>query len=259
VTFTEYGNTETVTLGEIDFRDAPGTGGGGGGGGGYDRRGGGRANDRGSDDYSRRNNDYRDNSHGYSGRDGRDEHRSRGYARGDDRRDRDRWDRDGDRERDFNRGRDRYGGGRPRSKSRSRDRSDDPYDTRTGGTAARSTTGSSELDERSLMDEVLRREREKSTASGKAYAARPPTCKTSLAVDSDGARDSDRQKKSSYEYAETRGHPNDSRSAATSFSQHASSAAASSTPVPPQSTRKKTPEELAVIEDKKRKLMAKYG
>lgn len=88
VTFTEYGNTETVSVGEIDLR-------GGGGGGAY----GGRGNDhrgRGNDHRSRGKDSYYDD-------------RDRG--RGGDRRDRDRYRRDDDRYNDY-RGSERgYGGG----------------------------------------------------------------------------------------------------------------------------------------------------
>jgi len=249
VTFPQYGNTETVTLGEIDFRDADHHGSGSSSGGGrYDHRdGGSHSYDRGS---RGDHHDHYKNSRGYSGRG--DDHRSssRGYARGDDR-GRDRWD--DDRDRHYNRGRDNHHhGGRARSRSRERDGD--------GGTrgASRGVAGSSELDERSLMDEVLRREREKSTASGKAYAARPPTCKTSLAVDSHDARDGDRQNKRSYDYGTARDQSNSSRNTSTSFPQNASSS--SSQPSQSQTaTRKKTPEELAAIEDRKRKLRAKYG
>ena len=102
VTFTEYGNTETVSIGEIDLR-----GGGGGGGGGaygncgndnrsrgrdsyYDDRDRGRGRDRGRDlgrDRYRRNDDRHNNDHRGS---------ERGYGGGGGRRqeDDDRWRRD---------------------------------------------------------------------------------------------------------------------------------------------------------------------
>ena len=137
VTFPEYGNTETVRIGEIDLRQ--GSGGGGSGAGGDDDYGRGRADwDRGNDHRGRgRDNYYDDRDRGrgrerdrYREDDRYNDRRDRGYGGGgggrrheDDRWRRDRYERDDGRgrgyERSRSRSRDRYGGGRERSPPRS--------------------------------------------------------------------------------------------------------------------------------------------
>jgi pre-mRNA-splicing factor 38B len=165
VTFPEYGNTEIVSLGEMEMLD---------------------------NEDSRRGYDRRDDRRG--GSHGRD--RSRGYERGRHRRD-------------------------DRKRSRSREPSS----------------------ERDLMEEVLRREREKSLSHGKSYASRPASTKASL--ESGAGRSSSL-------------HPDhDDKASARQQQQR---------PPPPREEKeaekvpkKKSPEELAAIQEKKRKLMAKYG
>eukprot|EP00956_Cyclotella_meneghiniana_P020452 scaffold36235_cov20-Cyclotella_meneghiniana.AAC.1 len=93
------------------------------------------------------------------------------------------------------------------------------------------------------MDEVLRREREKSAAKGKAYAARPMGFRGVNADDSIEGRHDIQDK-----WAPPPKARND----------HANSGASSvvtSAPV----VKKRTAEDLAAIEEKKRKLAARYG
>mmetsp|Transcript_20243 Transcript_20243/g.58068 ORF Transcript_20243/g.58068 Transcript_20243/m.58068 type:complete len:390 (+) Transcript_20243:480-1649(+) len=137
VTFTEYGNTETVRIGEIDLRGQGSSSGGGGarhqGSGSADAYGGGRNDrDRGNDHRGRGRDSYfddRDRGRGrdrdrYREGDGYNGHRGRGNGGGgrrheDDRWRRDRYDRDDERgrryERSRSRSRDRHGGDRERS------------------------------------------------------------------------------------------------------------------------------------------------
>ena len=200
VTFPEYGNTEIVTLGELDMP--------GGSGSSVSHRG--RPAGRGKYSDSRLGRDDRhDNRRGdsYDQRDGgsRGHDRRRGYERGQYRRD-ERWERDS----------------RDRKRSRSRERNVKPP---------------LEMD---LMEEVRRQEREKSLSQGKSYASRPPSTKESLSG------------------AGGRGPPADDDRAHGGHPHHR--------PAPEQDMKpdasppkKKSPEELAAIQEKKRKLLAKYG
>ena len=222
VTFPEYGNTEIVTLGEIDL---PGTNNSkppaverGGRSDGYDRRG--------ERDYPR---DDRDRGRGYGHGRGDDRDRGKGYP-------------------DDNRGRgydnyqqdDRYDPRHQRrERSRSRDRGNNLNDAR--------------REEEELMDEVLRRERDKTAAKGRSYAARPATFKDSLGSPGMQSKHMDRdanwkprRNQESKPQVERRDESKDSKPAA---------AAAAAPPPPP----KKTAAELAAIQEKKRKLMSKYG
>lgn len=133
VTFPEYGNTETVRIGEIDLRQ--GSGGGGSGAGGDDDYGRGRGDwDRGNDHRGRGRDNYHDDRDRGRGRerdryredDRYSDRRDRGFGGGgggrrheDDRWRRDRYERGDGRgrgyERSRSRSRDRYGGGRERS------------------------------------------------------------------------------------------------------------------------------------------------
>lgn len=195
VTFPEYGNTETVSLGDMDMPD-----------GGDSRRGGGGRDDRGSyrkrdrydDDEGWRRGESSRSRYDDRGRSSRgyDDHRS-SHRRGD--RGNDRWE-----------GRGYSRGGRERSRSRERD----------------------------LMEEVRRREREQSTAKGKAYAARPLTTKNSMAT-------------------KVRKTYHDEPAAQRVEAHHRRKDPPKEEEVP--SRREKTPEELAAIAEKKRRLMAKYG
>jgi len=223
VYFSEYGNTEIASLGEIDL---PGS------------------NDakppavasksygdpRGSRDRERGYDDSRRSDRGIRGRGGdrydhseRDALGSRGYP---DERSRSRYE--------SHSGSDRYypsEGDHNRERSRSRDRGDNLNDAR--------------REEKELMEEVLRREREKTASKGRAYAARPATFKESLgtpAVQSRHlAQDSDWRPRRNATKA--RGEKNTK-----------SSSKPAAAPVV-----QKTAAELAAIEEKKRKLTAKYG
>ena len=184
VTFTEYGNTETVTLGEMDMP-------------------GGRSDD-----------DLRGN---YRGRDridvklGGDAPDNRGFTTAG----RNNRGRNEGFHKDHGRSWDRAEGNGYRSRSRSRERED------------------------GLMAEVIRREREQSAAKGRNYAARVPTTKDSLAQRIEGPRNS------TY----------DNRPRQLPFASKSPPPMADM--IPPQ--REKTAGELALIADRKRKLMAKYG
>ncbi|KAL7555140.1 hypothetical protein ACHAWF_018775 [Thalassiosira exigua] len=231
VTFPEYGNTEIVTLGEVDLpgsNDAkPPAMERGGRAESYDRRNDrdymrdGRDRGRGEDRGRRGYDDYGGHRNRYDPRDrnanARGYHDDRGRGAEPHGRDscydpRDRDDR--------------------RDRSRSRDRVDNLNDAR--------------REEQELMEEVLRRERDKTAAKGRAYAARPATFKDSLGgpgVQSrhmaDGPDRRSRPGNGAKPQAE-REKPNNRKPAAAPVVQ-------------------KSVAELAAIQEKKRKLMARYG
>lgn len=234
VTFTEYGNREMVTLGEVDLpgsndgkrpavtnrdrnaqnseRDYP-----------RDDRDRGRGYDhgRGNERSGRGYDDYRGNQRGRDDRyDARDRDvRGRGYP--DDRgREYENHGRDG--------GYDQRDRDNRRERSRSRDRGDNLNDAR--------------REEKELMEEVLRRERDKTAAKGRDYAARPSTFKDSLGTTGGQSRHSvqdDNWKHRSLPKAE-REDVKDSKPVAAPVVQ-------------------KTAAELMAIDEKKRKLMSRYG
>mmetsp|Transcript_25553 Transcript_25553/g.42185 ORF Transcript_25553/g.42185 Transcript_25553/m.42185 type:complete len:393 (+) Transcript_25553:157-1335(+) len=236
VTFTEYGNTEVVTLGEVDL---PGThttntpeGGeyeperGRGEGSKpdsssssaayHDRRG------RGDQGYNRdergRSNDYsRGKYDNYQGRDSRRDHYDyrgggshhygqRGFG--------DRGNYDDHR----------------RERSRSRDRNDDPR-----------------REEKDLMEEVLRREREKSATKGRDYASRPKAFRGESDERIRNKKHMDRDV-SDWRQQKREVQPKIEEAKATESQKPAAA-----------TVREKTAAELAAIQEKKRKLMAKYG
>lgn len=229
VIFPEYGNTEVVTLGEVDL---PGS---------NDSKRSAVEREGRSEGYGRKSErDYPGDDSG-RGR-GRDDRNRRGY-------DDYRGDRYDPRERDvhargYHDGRNRaHVGHGPddryssrdsenrRDRSRSRDRGDNLNDAR--------------REEQELMEEVLRRERDKTAAKGRAYAARPATFKSSLG--SPGMHSRHHAEGSDWKPRASEGKPkaertdaNDSKPAAAPVVQ-------------------KTAAELSAIEDKKRKLMARYG
>jgi pre-mRNA-splicing factor 38B len=226
VTFPEYGNTETVILGELEMpgsatsgqKDDP------------PRRGG--FSDRSYDDRGSGGGGTRQDDRGYGDR--KRGYDDRGYDRKDDRGygDRDQGRGNGNRssDRGYNDrgGRDRDTGGR----------SDDRWERGNSG-RGRSQPAAALPSENDLYEEVRRRERDTVTASGSnAVARRPPSTKTSLLSTN---RDASRR------YASPGRSPPPERAA----------------PPPPVETdpppRKRTGEELAAIQDKKRRLMAKYG
>ena len=256
VTFPEYGNTEIVTLGEIDiranesssrFQEHDG----------YSDWNKNRSSDRRatsdyyreSERYSRQRSNY-DRGYNQDRRDyDRRGHRDgRGYAsenkdrnknstRQNDRNER--WERD--RFEYSNRSRD---DDRRRSRSRSRER-EDSLDHGPTSSAGRVT------DEKELMEEVLRREREKSTASGKAYARQPKTFKNSLSAKMDGGGASEK--------GNWRGHDREHTRKRDHGKGNTESNSADSKSVEDPSEKVKSPEEIAAAEEKKRKLLAKYG
>jgi pre-mRNA-splicing factor 38B len=216
VTFPEYGNTEIVSLGEVDLpgthaagAEAVGEGKSEPGGGGYSRNDPGCG--RGYDDYNR-DRDWRGRGYGDDFRRGRDDRYAANRRR----------DYDGDRFRDGHRGSDYRRDDPRRERSRSRDREK-----------------SREEEERELLEEVKRREREKSAAKGKAYAARPSGFRGVNADDSVGGK-----------------HDIQDKRAPPPKAKREESAASPPRPAP---VVKKSAADLAAIEEKKRKLMAKYG
>ena len=217
VTFPEYGNTETVTLGEMEMPgshiDAPLTNEPCRGGfssdraGGYDRGSGDnwRGGDRGSG--SRR---YDDRGHGRNDGNG-----NRGYNRSNDRGYNDHRDKNYHSRRDQENGRD-YGGRWQRG--------------------VRPVAALPSEDD--LYEEVRRRERETVTSGSRnAISRRPPSTKTSLLSNSGDT-------------------PRRSASPQTRPSHREKSPPPADRAVP---QKKRTAEELAAIQQKKRRLMAKYG
>lgn len=205
VTFPEYGNTEIVSLGEVDL---PGSN--------SDSRsnlGAGERGRIGEGSYSRD-----DGRYDSRGNDPRASNRGHYDDRGNSRYD--------SRERFHH---------RERSRSRSRDREDNFNDAR--------------REEQELMEEVLRREREKTAAKGRAYAARPVSFKESIGSSGMESKhlEIDESWRSRGGNRERRDTKKDEREEA----RDSKPAAAPSVP--------KTAAELAAIEDKKRKLMARYG
>lgn len=238
VTFPEYGNTETVTLGEMEMMgsnldsvntnsnsanrdERRGYGGHEGKRGGYDRdigRGGSRSNDR----------------RGYSNRGYSDEPR-RGYQNADDRRGRDSDNRRGYHDRDDPWKRDndnRRGYGQ-----------NDRY-SHSSGPALPSNDD--------LYEEVRRRERANVTARGnQSVARRPPSAKASMTVPASYKSSREKSRNNPHPPSDHGYSPNPERG----YSQPASSAAETvAAPAP-----KRSPEEIAAQQEKKRKLMAKYG
>ena len=196
VTFPEYGNTEIVSLGEVDL---PGSH--------HDSKvtlgasGKGRSREEGNYPrnrrYDSRGNDYRstDDRCGI-------QHNSR----------------------------DRF---YHRERSRSRERENNLNDAR--------------REEEELMNEVLRREREKTAAKGRAYAARPATFKESIG--SSGMQSKHFETDDSWR---SRGE-NRGKREAKNVEREEDCKPVAAPDVP------KTVAELAALEDKKRKLMARYG
>ena len=248
VTFPEYGNTELVSLGEIDMPDSSRPGDRRNGGGNNDRRDqynhqNKRHMDRGRDRLDGRNNDQGRNHHmngnNYPPQNYRDQrdsnndprnyhmnrnNNSRGYA--------------SQHQHSSSGDYDRNTRNNHRSRSRSRDRPPQQY-SRSGN-----STGISSSDD--LMEEVKRREREKVSAQGRDYASRPASLKQSISTNtSSGNGNSHSYKNDSYREPRKRELPRKE----------------DSKKVPPSQSpvKHKTTEDLASTEEKKRKLMAKYG
>lgn len=100
-----------------------------------------------------------------------------------------------------------------------------------------------------LYDEVRKRERDTVTASGRDYYSRPPTTKKSLAAPSGRAPPPDRSRRPGRS-------PSPPRAERRRVNQGEREDDKVQQKSPP---RKRTPEEVAAVQAKKRKLMAKYG
>lgn len=105
--------------------------------------------------------------------------------------------------------------------------------------------------EKDLMEEVLRREREKSAAKGRAYAYRPASFKESITDNPPEYKHSASPNHSSTYYRKRRNDDQDERKAHSGIKQDILTEKA--TP------KKRSTEELATIVEKKRKLLARYG
>lgn len=226
VTFTEYGNTEVVTLGEIDLPGTHST----------------NISEVGGDEREGSKPDYSSSSGSYHDMRGGED---RGYNR------------DGrGRNNDYNRGHnDNY---------RGRDSRRDHYDYRGGGSSHYGQRGYGDRRnyddnrrERSrsrdrnedLMEEVLRREREKSSAKGRRdYASRP-----AMAFRGESDERIQNRRQMDRDDSEWRQHKRETQPKTDEVKATESQKPAAA-PV-----REKTAAELAAIQEKKRKLMAKYG
>lgn len=233
VTFPEYGNTELVTLGEVDVISARGNHHDAfDGRGRYDRFDSagtrfGRGHEKANESTSR--------NRGYAARSDSGHHGKYGPPR------------DGNFKRDqpWSRGEDRHSRNVQDSRRPERNR----YDEMPRNDNSLSRPASGEAD---LMEEVLRREREKSAAKGKAYASRPATFKESLALSDSG---SDPRKKRHSSRSPIREETNSKRGKFSAERDDGKTGAATASSL----VRERTLEELAAIEEKKRKLLARYG
>ena len=210
VTFPEYGNTETVMLGEIDL---PGSNN-------LNRKE--EVAEKNYVHYNESRGGYIDDSRGRGGFD------NRGRGRYDDPRGHRGEDRYDSRDNNYSRSDDR---------SRSRDRNDN-------------NLNDARREELELMEEVLRREREKTSAKGKSYATRPSTFKDSLS--SSGMHQS--KHLDIMDTKKTRPNVNTIEGKKPDVQDEESKPVAAAAII-----FKKTAAELAAIEEKKRKLIAKYG
>jgi len=234
VTFTEYGNTETVTLGEMEMMgvsvDRPSTGGVTRGG--YVERSNNnhmsRLDDRGSD---YRTNRPLDRNRGYAADRGYDSVHSTSNARN-------------ERREANNRG---YG-----DTGRDRGYHNDRWQRGDRGGPSQSTS----LSETDLYEEVRRRERETVTSANRnAFSRRPPSTKESL---SSSNRDrSAKRSRSPDPYHRLPAPPSQQQQQQRPQEGGSSGGAQSSQSAPANVAR--APEDLAAIRAKKQKLLAKYG
>lgn len=229
VTFPEYGNTECVSLGEMDL---PGREDG--------EQNQGRAyNDRQNHSYNQKHGesydqsggrwDHRDNSYHQNSRDDSSYRNHRNHND---------WDRGGNG--DSRRGYDGRDTRNRNSSRRDRSRSRDRFENTQSSTSA--------TNDNALLEEVKRREREKVFAKGRDYGSRPVSFKQSLTDDyhSHNGKDYLDDNKQNYRGSEKKEKPSSKGS-----TQNQSS--------PPKQQVEKSSDELAAIAEKKRKLMAKYG
>lgn len=216
VTFPEYGNTELVSLGEIDMLNDE------------ESSSSSRYGSRHNNHHRSRDYDQQTSKHSYNK--GREQGQSRNDKRG---------YRDGDSCHGNHHSYDRRW---KRSRSRSRDRGSPPP----------SDTSSRQLpNDADLMEEVRRREREKTAAKGRAYASRPSTFKESMSTKVDEGLGT-KESASNYRFR-----TNNTYQKKDASRERTSEDNRTNSVQPP--VKKKTPEELAAIAEKKRKLMAKYG
>jgi hypothetical protein len=99
--------------------------------------------------------------------------------------------------------------------------------------------------EKDLMEEVIHQDRELSLAKGRSYASRPATTKASLSSAGGGPRITH------YTHPpdeRVRGPPDDRLSSSEVYEKK-----------PDATPRRKTAEEIAAVQEKKRRLMAHYG
>lgn len=216
VTFTEYGNSALVSVGEMDM---PGV-------------------DHSVQPLARRD-DGRGSNDRYESRGYDDRDRDRGRGR------RDGWNherRDDGRGRDFEQGGGGYRDGQRYSSSRGYD---GDHRSREDHHRERSRSRDRALpNERELMQEVLRREQKTATGSGRGYASRPQTF---------------RSVESNRGHASTDEFPRRERDRPV---EHYKSEKVDNSIVQEEARptpKQKTPEELAAIAEKKRKLAATYG
>jgi hypothetical protein len=94
------------------------------------------------------------------------------------------------------------------------------------------------------MEEVIREDQERSLAKGRSYASGPPTVKASLCSAASGYRNKPATQ------------PFHGRGLACPNDRHSSSEVNRNHDAAP---KRKTVEEVAAVQEKKRKLMAKYG
>lgn len=244
VTFPEYGNTETVTLGEIDWRSN-----------GSVSRGGQNdyKQDRGQEWNRDKKEDWnqydreRDNSYKWR-KDSRahDSSRKKGYN--DERgyntsssRSSNKWDsKRGYSERSYTTN--------PRERNRSRSREREIYDDRGRSTSSmkKKTVGGEDL-----MEEIRRQEREKSTANGKNYSRKH----RSFAPTTDN-RSSSRNDNSDWRERELERAKNRHDKLARNMNQEAFEDIQNQRDIP---KKEKSPEEIAAIQERKRKLLTRYG
>jgi len=221
VTFPEYGNTELVSLGEIDMMQHTGHNDSE-----YVR------NQTGSE-IGNRGNSYKrdyDDGHYSSG------HNDKGYGRA-----------SNDFDQGYNSKRMKHDDPYNNRKGSGRD-----YDAPSSSYASSSRHVP---DEKELMEEVLQRERDKSLAKGRGqYAARPKTFKESLSASRHGVEDRPESKDFNshrYEQGKRRENYSDDRKSRPNNEKDVTKAE----PKPKQ----KTAEELGAIAQKKRQLLARYG
>lgn len=108
--------------------------------------------------------------------------------------------------------------------------------------------------EKRLMEEVLRREREKCAAKGKAYASRPATFKESIAITERGV-----EERNICPSPINRDDFSVTRETCDQLSDIYSNSGVAKSYSSASLVKRKTPEELAALEEKKRKLIARYG